>query len=310
MRCGEMKGERKILVRKILLIILVAAFVLSGTRVFQEKIEENRLMAGTQTPDDGELSESQGTARGEGQNAADPSVGGENQNAADSSAEGEGQSAADPTTGSGQSGQDQNAQAGSGESPKVPREDYFNDTLFIGDSRTVGLMEYGQIKGADFFASSGMSVYQLQKEKVSVAGRGSVTFTDLINAKQYGKIYVMLGINELGYNMNTTVKKYAALIDTIRQAQPQATIIIEANLHVTRERSDQDAIYNNANIDAFNARIAELADGKTIFYVDVNPLFDDGAGNLAAQYTNDSSHVLGKYYQVWANWLATDAAVK
>ena len=38
--------------------------------------------------------------------------------------------------------------------------------------------------------------------------------------------------------------------------------------------------------------------------MDVNPLFDDGAGNLAEGYTNDATHVLGKYYQVWADWLA------
>ena len=32
----------------------------------------------------------------------------------------------------------------------VPDE-YFRDTLFIGDSRTVGLMEYGQIQGSYLF---------------------------------------------------------------------------------------------------------------------------------------------------------------
>ena len=107
--------------------------------------------------------------------------------------------------------------------------------------------------------------------------------------------------------MNSTVKKYAGLIETLRQWQPDAVIYIEANLHVTQKRSAQDAIYNNANIDLFNQEIAKLADGKQIRYVDVNPLFDDGAGNLAEGYTNDATHVLGKYYQVWADWLASGA---
>ena len=36
--------------------------------------------------------------------------------------------------------------------------DYFSGSLFIGDSRTVGLMEYGGMDKADFFATTGMSV--------------------------------------------------------------------------------------------------------------------------------------------------------
>ena len=168
-------------------------------------------------------------------------------------------------------------------------------------------MEYGQIQGATFFANSGMSVYHIYDKKVSVAGMGDVSFDEVLSSKQFRKIFVMLGINELGYPMNSTVKKYAGLIETLRQRQPDAVIYIEANLHVTQKRSAQDAIYNNANIDLFNQEIAKLADGKQIRYVDVNPLFDDGAGNLAEGYTNDATHVLGKYYQVWADWLASGA---
>ena len=43
---------------------------------------------------------------------------------------------------------------------------YFDDALFIGDSRTVGLCEYGTLKNADYFASTGMSVYKLWNEKI------------------------------------------------------------------------------------------------------------------------------------------------
>lgn len=39
---------------------------------------------------------------------------------------------------------------------------YFNDALFIGDSRTMGLKEYGQMEGAEFFANTGMSVYNVK----------------------------------------------------------------------------------------------------------------------------------------------------
>ena len=61
-----------------------------------------------------------------------------------------------------------------------------------------GLMEYGQIQGATFFANSGMSVYHIYDKKVSVAGMGDVSFDEVLSSKQFRKIFVMLGINELG----------------------------------------------------------------------------------------------------------------
>lgn len=38
-------------------------------------------------------------------------------------------------------------------------------------------------------------------------------------------------------------------------------------------------------------------------YLDVNPVFDDENGNLRADYSTDGSHILGKYYSVWVDWL-------
>ncbi len=51
---------------------------------------------------------------------------------------------------------------------------FMGDALFIGDSRTVGLMEYAQIANADFFANTGMSVFNIHKKPVSVPNVGKV----------------------------------------------------------------------------------------------------------------------------------------
>ena len=183
-------------------------------------------------------------------------------------------------------------------------EGYFDDALFIGDSRTVGLYEYGRIPGAAYFATTGMSVYSIFYDEV-----GNTSFQDLMESRTFGKIYVMLGINELGYDFECTVTEYEELIEWIRQRQPDAIIYIEANLHVSADRSNSDRIYNNANLNAFNEKIAELADGVQIFYLDVNPLFDDDNGNLADEFTVDDTHVLGKYYRTWSDWIMENAAV-
>lgn len=64
-------------------------------------------------------------------------------------------------------------------------------TLFIGDSRTVGLLDYGQIKESDYFCSVGMSVFNVQTETISVPGTGKVTLNELLEHKFYDRIYIM-----------------------------------------------------------------------------------------------------------------------
>lgn len=182
------------------------------------------------------------------------------------------------------------------------------DALFIGDSRTVGLMEYAQIEGADFFCTIGMSVYNIHNKPVSVPNVGKVTLTELLDGKNYGKIYIMLGINEVGYKLDSIVTKYNELIDFIKEKQPNAVIFIQANLHVTKSRSDTDRIVNNDAINKLNAELSKLADGRSKFYIDANILFDDDNGGLSSDKSEDSTHLYAKYYSEWGEWIIRQTA--
>ncbi len=182
------------------------------------------------------------------------------------------------------------------------------DALFIGDSRTVGIMEYSKINDADFFCHTGMNVYNVCKQRISVKNIGKVTLTELLQNKKYGKIYIMLGINELGYNLQSTLKKYNELIKLIENNQSDAVIFIQANLHVTKSRSDSDNIINNSAINAFNKEISKLADNKNKFYLDANILFDDENCNLSDDKTQDNVHLYAKYYAEWGEWIRSETA--
>lgn len=178
------------------------------------------------------------------------------------------------------------------------------NTLFIGDSRTVGLSEYAQMEGAEFFATVGMSVYEIDKAKVSVPNVGKVTLSELLENQSYDRIYVMLGINELGYPFEQLVKKYGDFIQYLQNAQPDSTIFILANLHVTKSRSDREKVINNPAINSFNEAISGFADNEHIFYLDANCIFDDADGALSEAKSGDHAHPLAKYYQEWGNWIA------
>lgn len=191
---------------------------------------------------------------------------------------------------------------------KDPTPVSLNDTLFVGDSRTVGIREYSGLKGADFFCSVGMNVFDVTGESLSVDGVGNVTLSQLLSKKQYSKIYIMLGINEVGYPHSSVVDKYSKVLDLIKEKQPNASIIIEANLHVSKSRSDSDKVVNNAAINDLNTKLSALADGSKVFYIDANTIFDDASGSLSSDMTSDGTHLYAKYYPTWVEWISTETA--
>ena len=186
---------------------------------------------------------------------------------------------------------------------------YLNDALFIGDSRTLGLMEYGGVSQASYFADSGMTVFDLEKTIVPVAGYGKTDIRSLLKQKKFGKIYFMMGINEAGYPWKTLEKKYKETVAMIRDMQPDAQIFLCANLMMTEEKSGQSKAINNKVICKINAMIEKLASKNEMYYIDVNEIFTDKKGNLCETYSNDGVHVLGKYYRDWMDWICTKGVV-
>ena len=179
---------------------------------------------------------------------------------------------------------------------------FYKGTLFIGDSRTVGMRQYSGMDTAEYFCATGMSSFNVMTEKADTS-LGKVDLPTLLSKASFDRIFIMLGINELGYNRTKIAEKLVEVVARVRELQPKAAIYLEANMHVTSARSQKDAIYNNVNLNEINAVIKGIADENGLAYIDVNPLFDDADGSLNAEYTFDHTHVLGKYYKAWSMWL-------
>ena len=187
---------------------------------------------------------------------------------------------------------------------------YFDDALFIGDSRTNGIYCYGTFENATFFAEDGMNIYGLWQDRVSVEGYGKVRLETVLNNQSFSKIYIMMGINELGEDQNVTAQKYKEALDRLHELEPEAIIYICSNLHVSAKQSQKHATFNNANINSYNEKISAFADEETFFYLDVNQVFNDEAGNLQAEYTWDNIHLYGRYYDEWCEWFCQNTVVK
>ena len=189
------------------------------------------------------------------------------------------------------------------------KEIAMNEALFIGDSRTVGLMEYSGITEAIYFCTEGMNVFNIYDNQISVPNIGKVTLIELLDNNDFNKIYIMLGLNELGYEFDKIMEKYQELVLFIKEKEQIADIILLGNLHVTQSRSESDEIYNNETINRLNKAIAELADNNSIYYLDSNVLFDDANGALNQDKSSDNTHLYAKYYEEWGKWIKEQTAL-
>lgn len=186
-------------------------------------------------------------------------------------------------------------------------DSYFDDAVFLGDSRMVGVCYYAGMSNATYYAKTSMTVYKMldgaQSTDPSVA---SAREGLLLN--QFKKVYIMVGINEIGTgDMEHFVEAYSAMIEEIKEMQPDAYIYIQGIMHVSERRSKKDKYINNTNINERNAALAQLADNERIFYIDVNPVYDDANGNLGADYTGDDCHLYGKCYDAWHQFFLENA---
>lgn len=180
-------------------------------------------------------------------------------------------------------------------------ESYFDDALFIGDSRTVGLRNYTDLsEHADFYCETSLTIYKVLEEDFD----GQGTLEEALENHDYGKIYLMVGINELGRGTTEEfMAEYTKVVDRLHELEPEAKIFVQGVMRVTGARNSSDAIFNNSNINARNNAIATLADNQQIFYIDVNEAVCDEEGNLISEYTFDQIHLLGVYNDLWKQFL-------
>lgn len=188
----------------------------------------------------------------------------------------------------------------------LENDSYFNDAAFLGDSRTLGISDYAGLDGADFFCDNGMTIYKLLEDAgVTWQRTGEkVDMKKILQENHYGKIYIMLGMNELGYGDTLMyMKQYLKVIRQIQDWQPEAVIYLMANLHVSREKNNMESEFNNININDKNVAAARLADGRDVFYLDCNPLFTDEEGYLQSELTFDGVHLYAQHYDKWRTFL-------
>lgn len=187
---------------------------------------------------------------------------------------------------------------------------WFSDAVFIGDSRTDGLRLYSGIRGADFLSYKGLTIFGVVSDQAVIqtdAGQAGV-LTKLAQG-EYAKVYVSLGLNELGYNYDEGWREtYSAMVDELKELQPEADIYLQAVIPVSTEvceATHQASYVNNGQIAVYNDIIRTIAEEQQVYFLNVSEALVDETGELPADASSDGIHFYAEGYRVWYDYLKT-----
>ena len=186
---------------------------------------------------------------------------------------------------------------------------YFDDAAFVGDSRTDGFMIYSGIGTGTNLTSNGLSIFKLEEKKALTIDGVEYTLLEALALEQYGKVYLSLGVNELGYfDDQGFYDNYCKAIDEIRKLQPDAVIYIQGLIPLNEGQiaaTTGRTYLTNDHLRIYNDLMKQAAQEKQVVYLDLYSVFVDENGALPAEGSHDGVHLSKEYCQRWLEYLKT-----
>jgi len=171
-----------------------------------------------------------------------------------------------------------------------------NEIIFLGDSIT-HLCEWTELFQHHRIKNRGIG---------GDRSDGVLLRLDEIVSSLPDKIFIMIGINDLGYGIKVTdiASNYEKIVKHILSKSPNTQIYLQSVLPIN------DKLYNffykkakatNNNIIKLNKHLKDLASEFGVQYIELSSLFIDDKNQLDQQFSADGLHLNGKAYLVWKN---------
>ena len=190
---------------------------------------------------------------------------------------------------------------------------WYDDAVFLGDSRLDGFRLYAGPSGAAYFTEVGAKALSIAEKNTERLADGSkVPILKALEGRTFSKVYLNLGMNNLGdYDLQKEfVEAYADDIDRIRAIQPDCDIYLMTLFPVTAEQEAKGSYVNNKAIDDLNSCIRYLAAQKGTYLLEVDGLLRDGDGNLPSEDSFDGIHLTPDACKLWRSYLDTHTIQK
>lgn len=200
---------------------------------------------------------------------------------------------------------------------KPVEAEWFNDSVFLGDSVTLKLSyyceEYPEALGdAQFFCAGSLgytsALWELDREdSVHPYYRGENYLSkDCAKVTGATKVFVMLGMNDIGlYGLDESIKSAETLIKSIERTSPEAKVYVQSVTPILKGMEKEDL--NNKLVRSFNERLATFCKENGNTYLDIYGLLADKNGYLPPEYCGDPEaqgiHFTDAACELWVKYL-------
>lgn len=187
-------------------------------------------------------------------------------------------------------------------------DSYFEDAVFIGDSRMEGFRNFSGITKGSFVTAVGMELENIYTDAQIPTAKGNMLVLDALKNINFTKVYMMLGTNELGaYDMESVKESYRQVLSDIktRASTTEPIVYVYSVAYVEEALVTTGDYVNNANVDIINQEILQMCKDEGYHYINLNEILSDGSHSLISGASEDGIHLNQKYCQKWLEYTKT-----
>lgn len=164
------------------------------------------------------------------------------------------------------------------------RDGYMNRCVFLGDSRTVAMVNYGLINDDAALAQIGISHPSFKNNTfVNNAGK-EYTLKTYLASHQAPVIYIALGVNGINDPSEEHYKStFEDLIDNVMDLSPNSNIVL-MSIGPVNDNGPYKKTVQNSWIVKYNDFLLNTAKNKHLFYLDISEILTGSDGQVKSEY--------------------------
>ena len=191
-------------------------------------------------------------------------------------------------------------------------EAYIAETLFMGDSNTVRMMNYGITSLDNTIAVVGMGIQSVKTlQCVQFSGYDEpITMVEAVKLFKPRRIIITFGTNNAnGMTVSDFIVKYKEALAAVSEASPKTDILINSIPPICKE--NKYPTLSQASIDEFNEALLTMAEELGYGFLDTASVMkDEKTGYAKAGFTiSDGIHISDEGFAAMFTYIRTHAHV-
>ena len=184
--------------------------------------------------------------------------------------------------------------AGSAGAEQFTKKDFYNGTVFLGDSVISGIASYGYLD----------NVYG----NVNATSAKLEDYVSAAMANNPSKVFIMVGHNDANYG---TIKEESladhivSIVEAIHKSSSSTKVYVLSMTPITSAYENKQSInVKQSYIDTANKLIEQKAATGKYTYIDVASAYKDDSGYMKAECTGNGINLTNSYYPFLLNGIA------